>query len=391
MIFLHTADPHFGGIPAIGKLTPFGIREREYDLIRALESIKEIAKSEVVDVLFIAGDIFNSSNPDSTSRKGWSEFIISLIRHEVPSLKKVYIVVGNHDCPNNDIKADSLQVDHQYITKLSDRKVEIIIADDVTYDVYKDGDKEYCVILVPYKDDPEYIRSKVNDIYNYFADNEDISGFIIVGHIEIKEAELGANDTKLKCGFSYKDEIFSNKRLEYAALGHIHKPQKFLNPISLAPVVYSGSPVSKDFNEAADWRRVIIGHNNGNTSFDYKEVEIPDRDFITILNGEGLDDLSPGVVNGSIIKLKFKGTLDYLKSFNTSSIVNRLEAMGALQIKIDRIVVKEIKDNGDSEAFRDSTSIPLACKTYIEKFMPNGMNKDKVLEMATSRIKRGNK
>jgi hypothetical protein len=65
--------------------------------------------------------------------------------------------------------------------------------------------------------------------------------------------------------------------------------------------------------------------------------------------------------------------------------------MGALQIKIDRIVVKEIKDNGDSEAFRDSTSIPLACKTYIEKFMPNGMNKDKVLEMATSRIKRGNK
>jgi DNA repair exonuclease SbcCD nuclease subunit len=387
MDFLHTGDFHFGGIPAIGKITEFGIREREYDLIRALEVVKEIAKDESVDVIFGAGDIFNTSNPDSTSRMGWSQFLISLINGAVPSLKKACFVLGNHDCPNNDIKADALKVDNEYVSALNGHKVEIHIAHEIEYVLHVDEcGARYGIILVPYKDDPDFIRSKVMAFYE--EHEKEVDRFIIVGHIEIKEAELGANDTKLKCGFSYKDAMFSNHKLVYAALGHIHKPQSFINPESAARIVYSGSPISKDFNEAADWRRVVIGHANGDGFFDYNEVQIPDRDFITIENGVGLDDLGAEVVKGSIIKLKFKGTRDYLSSFNVGGIISRLEGMGALQIKVDRTILKEVKEDGDDD-FKDVSSLPLACKVYIDKYGPKGLDKDRLLALATARVKGG--
>ena len=381
MDFLHTGDLHFGGIPAIGKITEFGMREREYDLIRALSNIKSIARSEVVDTIIIAGDIFNTSSPDSTSRVCWSQFLISLIKGDIPSLRKVYIVLGNHDCPNSEIKADALEVDEEYVSGLGHSQVDIQIASTIRIDEYNG----HGVILVPHSDNPDHIRSEVLKIYGECENR--VNDFILVGHIEINEAELGANDTKLKSGFSYKDEIFSHKKLRYAALGHIHKPQQFLNPDSAAPIVYCGSPVSKDFNEAADWRRVIIGHAN-TTGLDHKEIELPDRDFITITNGEGLDDLNPDIVKGSIIKLKFKGNLEFIQSFNCAKIVSRLEEMGALQVKIDRAIMKEIKDTDESEVFRDSASIPSACKTYIERFGPKELNKDKLLALSTERIKR---
>ncbi len=380
MNFLHTADFHFGGIPAIGKITPMGIREREYDLIRSLENIKEIARSETTDVLFVAGDIFDVSNPDSTTRVCWSQFLISLIKGDVPSLKKVYIVLGNHDKPNNDIKAVSLGVDGEYITGLNSTHVEIKIASEVDFDLYNG----HGIILVPYKDDPELIRSQVSEIYAEFKDKCD--DFVIVGHIEIKEAELGANDRKLKCGFSYKDDIFSLPKLKYAALGHIHKPQSFVNPESKAVIAYSGSPISKDFNEAADWRRVITGSIDTSGKLQYGEVQIQDRDFITIDNGNGLDDLTSDVVNGSIIKLKFKGTLEYLQTFNTTAIISRLEGMGALQVKVDRVIVKEIKTDERND-FRESTSIRSACRTYIERFAPKSLDKELLLTMADARVK----
>jgi exonuclease SbcD len=380
MNFLHTADFHFGGIPAIGKITPMGIREREYDLIRSLGNIKEIARSETTDVLFVSGDIFDVSNPDSTTRLCWSQFLISIIKGDVPSLKKVYIVLGNHDKPNNDIKAVSLGVDEEYVAGLNSTHVEIKIASDIEFEIYNG----HGILLVPYSDDPDAIRSKIRQIYE--TEVHAVNDFVIVGHIEIKEAELGANDRKLKCGFSYKDEIFSHPKLRYAALGHIHKPQSFTNPDNNAVIAYSGSPVSKDFNEATDWRRVIIGSIGNDGQLQYGEVQIPDRDFITIDNGKGLDELTSDIVNGSIIKLKFKGTLEYLQSFNTTSIISRLEGMGALQVKVDRVIIKEIKTDDKSD-FRESTNIRTACRTYVERFAPNGLDKDLLVTMADARVK----
>ncbi|MFA5037573.1 MAG: metallophosphoesterase [Candidatus Izemoplasmatales bacterium] len=388
MDFLHTGDFHFGGIPAIGKITPHGIREREYDLIRALDTVKEIAKDESVDTIFVAGDIFNTSNPDSTSRMGWSQFLVSLINGAVPSLRTAYFVLGNHDCPNNDIKADALKVDNQYVKALNGHEIEIHIAHEIECAIHIDDcGAKFGIILIPYKDDPDFIREKVLALYS--EHESEVDHFIIVGHMEIKEAELGANDTKLKCGFSYKDAVFSHKKLVYAALGHIHKPQSFINPESAARIVYSGSPISKDFNEAADWRRVIIGHVSGDGFFDHREVQIPDRDFITIENGEGFEELTGEVVHGSIVKLRFKGTKDELSKFNVASMISKLEAMGALQVKVDRTLLKEIKTDQDYDDFKEVSSIPKACRTYVEKFAPKGLDKERLMSMATSRVKGG--
>jgi DNA repair exonuclease SbcCD nuclease subunit len=384
MRFIHTADLHIGGIPAIGKITQFGIREREYDLILALERIKSVIIDESAEVLIVAGDIFHNCNPDSTSRTLWAKFLINLIKMKYTSLREIYFVTGNHDCPNNDIKSDALEVDGEYLN-LSDTDLKIFISSDIEFIAHNGyDDLTIGMIMVPYKDNKEYVREKVLALYEKYENSVD--KFILVGHIEIKEAELGANDTKLKCGFSYTEDIFSHPKLAYAALGHIHKPQTFQNPNNCAVICYSGSPISKDFNEASDGRIVIIGEINQNLKFSYHEVPIPDRDFITIENGNGFDDLTSDVVNGSIIKLKFKGTREYLGKINTAQMISKLDAMGALQIKVDKTIVKDVKDNSNPE-FTEMSSIPAAIRTYINSFSPKILNKNRLNNLATERIK----
>jgi exonuclease SbcD len=233
MKFLHTADLHFGGIPEIGKVTSCGLRERPLDLIKALDKIIDIANKENVDTIFISGDVFHTSNPDSTSRKFWSNFITKLILNEIHTLKHIYMVVGNHDCPNNDIKSDALQVDSQYIYSMSGGPgIYTNIENKINFIIHPDNNGIVGIILIPYIENPELIREKIKEFYSKYEN--DVTSFIIVSHMEIREAEMGANDMKLKHGFSFEDEIFSHPKLIYAALGHIHKPQSFVNSTSNA-------------------------------------------------------------------------------------------------------------------------------------------------------------
>ena len=61
-------------------------------------------------------------------------------------------------------------------------------------------------------------------------------------------------------------------RLDYVALGHIHKAQD-LNEGAQPPVIYPGSIERVDFGEAADDRFFVIAHvSRGNTRVEWKKL-----------------------------------------------------------------------------------------------------------------------
>jgi DNA repair exonuclease SbcCD nuclease subunit len=221
------------------------------------------------------------------------------------------------------------------------------------------------------------VREEIQKLYAEYEDQVD--AFFIVSHMEIEEAELGANDMKLKTGFSIYDEIFKHPKLVYAALGHIHKPQRFDLVVNGAKIVYSGSPISKDFNEAKDWRRVYMGQYNpfSKNLLYLEEVPINDRDFITIENNEGIEHYIAPVINGSIVKLRYRGTKDEIRNFHPHQTASMLEKMGAFQVKIDIAVSQEIKENTE-EVFSEDVSIPKACENYINLYAPEGLDKNKL-------------
>ena len=66
--------------------------------------------------------------------------------------------------------------------------------------------------------------------------------------------------------------LVRDRRLDYVALGHIHKPQD-LNPGAQPPVIYPGSIERVDFGEAADDRFFVIAHvGRGNTRVEWKKL-----------------------------------------------------------------------------------------------------------------------
>ncbi|MEN3027906.1 MAG: exonuclease subunit SbcD, partial [Aquificaceae bacterium] len=86
MRLLHIADLH------AGKRIYDRISRKE-DLLYALEQIKSICREEKVDVLLVAGDIFDRKAPDFESQHIIMEFFIELCTSGV----HIVAIAGNHD------------------------------------------------------------------------------------------------------------------------------------------------------------------------------------------------------------------------------------------------------------------------------------------------------
>ncbi|MDW8066593.1 MAG: exonuclease subunit SbcD, partial [Aquificaceae bacterium] len=86
MRLLHISDLHAGK-------RLYDRISRQEDLIHALEQVKTICKEESVEIVLIAGDIFDKRNPDYESQNVIMEFLTELNALGVHTL----LIAGNHD------------------------------------------------------------------------------------------------------------------------------------------------------------------------------------------------------------------------------------------------------------------------------------------------------
>jgi DNA repair exonuclease SbcCD nuclease subunit len=91
MRFIHTADWHIS-------YRQYGFPEREQDIYRAVECIATAAIASKVDVVLIAGDLFDNVKPQG--------YAVEFVQNTVRRLKDIGIDVwgidGNHDATNNE-------------------------------------------------------------------------------------------------------------------------------------------------------------------------------------------------------------------------------------------------------------------------------------------------
>lgn len=86
MKILHTADWH----PAT-----FYEYDRREEHLHFLEWLKQQIRQHEIDVLLIAGDVFDSPNPSAESQRMYYRFLRE-VTSENPSLQ-IIIIAGNHD------------------------------------------------------------------------------------------------------------------------------------------------------------------------------------------------------------------------------------------------------------------------------------------------------
>jgi DNA repair protein SbcD/Mre11 len=82
---LHTADWHAGR-------SLHGL-DRTPEIREVLQEIADIARAEAVDLILVAGDIFDNKNPSAEAESAVYDFFSSM--QDIPSV----VIAGNHDSP----------------------------------------------------------------------------------------------------------------------------------------------------------------------------------------------------------------------------------------------------------------------------------------------------
>ncbi|HKI55285.1 MAG TPA: hypothetical protein VJ987_14260, partial [Anaerolineales bacterium] len=156
------------------------------------------------------------------------------------------------------------------------------------------------------------IESRISELIENWMDEADQDlPLILTAHASVEGAMFGAERmVMLGSDLVLPTALVKDKRLDYVAMGHIHKPQD-VNEGGYPPVIYPGSIERVDFGEAKDDKFYIIADvARDGTKFEWKKIE-GTRPFIerrTVLrSGENVMDVLksalPKDVSGAIVKL----------------------------------------------------------------------------------------
>lgn len=271
LTLLHTSDWHLGrrlyGKPRYDEFKQF--------LDWQLQTLRE----QKVDVLLIAGDIFDTTAPSNQAQNLYYDFLSRVCDTDC---RHVIIVAGNHDsasfleAPKQLLKAFNIHI----IGSMTDTPTdEVITLSD------KSGQPELIVMAVPYLrdrdvrtvghgerlDDKE--RKLAQGIKVHYAQIADIAiaqqaqlqanykrtiPIVATGHLFTVGGQTMEGDgvRNLYVGSlgSIGAEIF-HPQIDYVALGHLHIPQA----VGGQPHIrYAGSPIAMGFGESRQQKQVHL-------------------------------------------------------------------------------------------------------------------------------------
>ena len=235
MLLAHISDLHLGKT-----LNNFSLIE---DQKYILDEILNILKEKKVDVLLIAGDVYDKNIPPETGIKVFGSFLKGLVEAKI----KVLIISGNHD------SAERLTFGGQFMTekgiyfsKVYDGKIEPVVFEDQTGPVnfYLLPFVKPQIVQHYFEDEEiETYEDAVKCAVKHMNVNKDERN-VIVAHQNIQNAErCESEEIIIGTVDAVSDEVF--KDFDYTALGHIHKNQK----IGKSNVVYSGTPLKYSVSE----------------------------------------------------------------------------------------------------------------------------------------------
>jgi exonuclease SbcD len=234
-----------------------------------LDTIIDTAIREKVDLVLFAGDAYKDRNPPPTFQREWGRRVMRLSRACIPTL----LLVGNHDTspalgrahtldPFNTLEVPNVLVlDRPALLRPADLwglPLQVIALPWVS----RSGliASQEITSTEPEKVD-QAIEEKLTFIVHEMLEEADPSlPIVLTAHASVQGAVYGGERTVMLGGdLVLPGSLVRDPRLDYVALGHIHKSQN-LNEGAHPPVIYPGSIERVDFGEAADDKFFVIAH-----------------------------------------------------------------------------------------------------------------------------------
>ena len=282
MKLLHFADAHID-MQNYGRHDPeTGLPLRVLDFLKSLDAIVDAAISEKVDLVIFAGDAYRDRAPAPTFQREWGRRIIRLSQAQIPTL----LLVGNHDLAPAAGKAHAIQ---EFDT-LNVPFVRVLARPEFLKPEQLWG-LALQVIAWPWlsrsaliasrglsSSDPAEINRQITEIIidetNAWLEAANPSlPIILTAHASVEGAAYGSERTvMLGSDWLVPASLVRDPRLDYVALGHIHKPQD-LNQGGHPPVIYPGSIERIDFGEAAEDRFFVIADvSRGSARLEWRQL-----------------------------------------------------------------------------------------------------------------------
>jgi len=293
MRLLHTSDWHLGKY-----LNNFSRHAEQQDV---LLEICEIADREKVHAILIAGDLFDTYNPPSESVE---LFYKILKRLSANGTRAVIAIAGNHDSPERIEAPDPLARECGIIfagypnSRVSPFRLESGLSVDKSEAGFiclsiPGVNEPLRILLTPYANEfrlktylgygeseeelRKLLEEKWNQIAGLYCDEQGVN--ILFTHLLLmKKGDPVPDEPEdekpiLHVGGAqviYTENIPS--RIQYTALGHLHRKQKAGS--SSGNVIYSGSPISYSFSEADQKKYVIVAEILPGKPPSVKEIEL---------------------------------------------------------------------------------------------------------------------
>ena len=280
---LHFADAHID-MANYGRHDPeTGLPVRVMDYLRSLDEIILTGISEKVDLVIFAGDAYKDRSPAPTFQREWGRRIMQLSHAGIFTI----LLTGNHDISPATGRAhaiqefDTLEVPGvsvlntpQFLTPsdLAGLPVQILALPWIS----RSG---MMAKLELENSNQEKIYEKlsihVSELIEYWLENADPElPTILTAHASVEGAMYGTERmVMLGKDLVLPPALVKDARLDYVALGHIHKPQN-INEGNHPPVIYPGSIERIDFGEAQDQKYFIIAEvSKGTTKVNWIELK----------------------------------------------------------------------------------------------------------------------
>ena len=269
MRFVHISDIHLGKL-----LYQQNLLEIQADL---LNQVCDYLVDNEIDVLVMAGDIYDRSVPSNEAIDVLNDFLTKVI---LKYHKKVLMIAGNHDSASRlSFVSGLLRQEGLYIEAYPAKQMKPIEIEGVNFYLMPFFKPSYIRYL--YEDEQIVTYQDAFRCYlehqkiDFTKPNVLITHQFIAGNSEVMRSE---SEAVLSVGGTEIIDVSLVKQFDYVALGHIHAPQK----ISTETIRYSGSLMRYSFDEVNQTKSIVeVTIDNKKVSYQLVSLQ-PKQDLIKI-------------------------------------------------------------------------------------------------------------
>lgn len=392
---IHVSDIHFGSGESHGKINAAtGLNVRFEDFVGALRKVVDYAIECRADVFLFSGDAYRNASPEPVYQKF---FAAELKRLSDASIQTV-LVVGNHDQIMRSNSSHAMSVFQSLAVPgmtIIDRPVSTVLRTangDLQLVGLPHVTRHQLLTLEKYADlssaalDRVLIEHVTALLRGYYETLDPAIPSVVTAHMGVDSALAGI-EQELLIGYTltFPEAMFIDERIDYVALGHIHRHQVLRS--EAPPMVYAGSLERVDFGEEKEDKGFVhVTIDRGKTDFKFCSIE--PRPFVTVNVDCSRDEVPQERLEKAILKALVPGCVMRVRYTATESQMHDIDenllsdmASAALSIRFQPEIVQTQSRARMPQMTESVASSPLvALETYLNDVAPE--RKERLLVQA---------